>query len=89
VDADVSTQVSVGKKFYKGELSGIPLRIEVGERDVLKNQLVIANRVTKEKIQLPFDFSDGIVDEHTNMEQLVDNLEDILKATQRFMVRNY
>ncbi len=40
---------SPGWKFNEWELKGIPIRIEIGPRDILKNQVVLARRDTNEK----------------------------------------
>lgn len=34
-----------GAKFYKWELKGVPVRIEIGPRDLEQNQVVIADRI--------------------------------------------
>lgn len=41
---------SVGWKFSEYEMKGIPLRIEVGPRDLLENKVTFAKRNTEEKI---------------------------------------
>lgn len=47
VDADeVETP---GAKFYKWELKGVPLRIEVGPRDIAAHQVVMTDRLTGAK----------------------------------------
>lgn len=38
-----------GSKFYDWELKGVPLRLEVGPRDMEKEQVVLVRRDTKEK----------------------------------------
>lgn len=45
-------QDSVGSKFYDSELKGIPLRIEIGEREVDNKELTVFFRNTKKKIQV-------------------------------------
>ncbi len=42
-------------KFNEWELQGIPLRIEVGPKDVEKKQAVLVRRDTGEKISVPFN----------------------------------
>lgn len=49
VKLDDDTSQSPGKKFYEWELKGVPLRIEMGPRDVDSNSVMIANRLTGEK----------------------------------------
>jgi len=46
---DDDKDYSPGFKFNKYELEGIPLRIEIGPRDLEKNQIVLARRDTSEK----------------------------------------
>ncbi len=47
--------VSAGWKFNEWELKGVPLRIEVGPRDLAAGQVAIARRDTFEKTMLPMD----------------------------------
>lgn len=51
VKVDNSEQ-SAGFKFAKHEMEGIPLRIEVGPRDLENNQITLARRDNFEKIQV-------------------------------------
>ncbi|MDP9223614.1 MAG: proline--tRNA ligase, partial [Actinomycetota bacterium] len=41
-----------GFKFADWELKGVPLRVEIGPKDVATDQVVIANRVTAEKTSM-------------------------------------
>ncbi len=41
-----------GRKYYDWELKGVPLRVEVGPRDVEKETAVLARRDTLEKIEV-------------------------------------
>jgi len=50
---DDREQYKPGYKFSEWELQGIPLRIEIGPRDVENNQVVVVRRDTKEKIFVP------------------------------------
>lgn len=38
-----------GAKFYHWELKGVPIRIEIGPKDLQKNQLVLVNRAKEDK----------------------------------------
>ena len=42
---------SPGFKFAEAEVNGIPLRIEIGERDLAQNKITFARRDTREKIE--------------------------------------
>ena len=44
-----------GWKFAEWELRGVPLRLEIGPRDIEKAQVLIARRDTREKIGVPMD----------------------------------
>jgi prolyl-tRNA synthetase len=44
-----------GGKFYEWERKGVPLRLEVGPRDVDAGQFVLASRIGSEKTTMPFD----------------------------------
>ncbi|MDD4077946.1 MAG: His/Gly/Thr/Pro-type tRNA ligase C-terminal domain-containing protein, partial [Bacilli bacterium] len=46
---------SAGYKFAQSEVNGIPLRIEIGLRDLKKNKITISRRDTREKIQVDKD----------------------------------
>jgi prolyl-tRNA synthetase len=58
---DDEEHLSPGAKFHKWELKGVPLRIEIGPRDVEKNQVVIVDRLlgTKDVVDL-FDIKTKI-----------------------------
>jgi prolyl-tRNA synthetase len=47
IDADEHT--TPGAKFYKWELKGVPLRLEIGHRDVDNQQAVLFNRLDRTK----------------------------------------
>ncbi len=56
--------VTPGEKFNEWEMRGVPVRIEIGPKDVEKNQVVIVTRTPKEKLFVP-------------MEQLVEKVNGI------------
>ncbi|MGI8407504.1 MAG: proline--tRNA ligase [Actinomycetota bacterium] len=58
VKVDDRDHVRPGFKFSEWELKGVPLRIEVGPRDVAADQLTIADRVSGEKT--PRSTSDAV-----------------------------
>ncbi len=49
IDADLATKP--GAKFYESELQGIPLRIEIGERDIAQGSCILVDRLTGIKQQ--------------------------------------
>ncbi len=50
-----NTDKSAGFKFAEAEVNGIPVRIEVGPRDLENGQITVARRDTKEKFQVSVD----------------------------------
>ncbi|MBM3162635.1 MAG: proline--tRNA ligase [Chlorobi bacterium] len=52
---DSSEQNSPGWKFAEYELQGIPLRIELGPRDIAEKKCIVARRDTLEKTELALD----------------------------------
>jgi prolyl-tRNA synthetase len=58
IESDLATLIDerearLGEKIKDWELSGYPIRIEYGERDVAGNTVVIASRITSEKLTVP------------------------------------
>ena len=53
VRVDDRDNVSPGWKFNEWELKGVPLRIEIGPKDLEKGQVVLVRRDTGEKVFLP------------------------------------
>lgn len=49
------SEKSPGFKFAEAEVNGIPVRIEVGERDLNTNKIVLARRDTREKVTCEAD----------------------------------
>ena len=50
-----ATEKSPGWKFSEQEIRGIPLRVEIGPKDIEKNQAVIVRRDTREKYFVSLD----------------------------------
>ncbi|MEG1495311.1 MAG: proline--tRNA ligase [Bacilli bacterium] len=76
--ANISVRVdksdkSAGFKFAEAEVSGIPVRIEVGERDLLNNQVTLTRRDTKEHL---------LVDKNIDM---VTYIKDLMETIQTDM----
>jgi len=55
VELDDREQYKPGWKFNEWELKGVPLRIEIGPRDLAQRQVVLARRDTGEKSFVPVD----------------------------------
>jgi prolyl-tRNA synthetase len=48
-----SREITPGNKYYDWELKGVPLRVEIGPRDIEKNEIVLVRRNTSEKRTIP------------------------------------
>ncbi|NLX86215.1 MAG: proline--tRNA ligase [Clostridiales bacterium] len=68
VKLDDRDTYSVGWKFNEWELKGVPVRLEIGPRDISSGQVVAVRRDTGEKISIAFEELEG---------RLSDLLEDI------------
>ena len=78
VKADTSDN-SAGWKFSEYEMKGVPLRLEIGPKDIEKNQCVIVRRDNREKIFVSLD------ELETKIPELLDAVRDGLyqKAVER------
>ena len=68
-----NTEKSPGFKFAEAEVNGIPVRIEIGKRDLENNQVTIARRDTREKITIKKE------------ELTVDYIKNLLETIQKDM----
>ena len=64
VKVDASEENSPGWKFAEWELRGVPVRLELGPKDLEKSQVFSARRDTREKAAIPFD---GLADRITTL----------------------
>jgi len=55
VKLDDRDEYTPGWKFAEWELRGVPLRLEIGPKDLEKSQVMAARRDTREKGAIPFD----------------------------------
>ncbi len=62
VHIDDRDQLTPGYKFHDWELKGIPLRIEIGPKDIEKNKVILVKRYNKEKTDMSFDDVAGKLD---------------------------
>ncbi len=62
VHVDKRSELTPGFKFHDWELRGIPLRIEIGPKDLEKQKIVIVTRHNREKTDLAIDkINDNII----------------------------
>ena len=72
VELDQREQYSPGYKFNDWEMRGVPIRIEIGPRDIENNKCVLVRRDTGEKIDI-------------DLNEIVTRLDNILKDIQNSM----
>nr|KAJ0184721.1 hypothetical protein LSAT_V11C900493460 [Lactuca sativa] len=71
-EADLRENYKPGWKYAHWEMKGVPLRIEIGPRDIAKNQVCVARRDNGKKIDIPMD-------------DLVDKVKGLLDDVQQNM----
>ena len=76
VDSDVSDN-SPGWKFNEWEMKGVPLRIELGPRDIEAGKMVLVRRDTHEKIEADLNNAETVVKEL--LAKIQKNLYEIAK----------
>ncbi len=81
VKVDWRREHRVGWKFNEWELRGVPLRIEIGPKDIQKNQVVLVRRDTHEKEFIPINKLKSIItktltDIQTNLLERAVNFRD-------------
>ena len=74
-----TTDNSTGWKFNEWEMKGVPVRLEVGPRDIENNQVVLARRDTNEKITVSMD----------NLEQELQKLLDEIHEAMYQKAKDY
>jgi prolyl-tRNA synthetase len=70
VQIDEDDQNSPGWKFAEAELQGIPIRIEVGPKDMEKNQVVLVRRDSYQKIPV------AVNEAETRVKQLLEEIQN-------------
>jgi prolyl-tRNA synthetase len=77
VHIDSRTGIRVGEKYFQWELQGVPVRLELGPRDLAANKCVAARRDTREKT--PFSL-DGLP---SSLAALLAQMQDYMFAAAR------
>eukprot|EP01135_Chromosphaera_perkinsii_P008451 Nk52_evm19s1360 gene=Nk52_evmTU19s1360 len=80
-DVDLRTNYSPGWKFNHWELKGVPIRIELGPRDLAKNQAVAVRRDTMAKVEVTLDGFEANIQKlldtiHTEMFKRAKSIQD-------------
>lgn len=73
-----ATDKSPGWKFSEQEMRGIPLRVEIGPKDIEQNQCVIVRRDTREKVIVSLDELENKIGEM--LEQMQKDMFERAKA---------
>jgi len=71
-EIDTRDQYSPGYKFNYWEMKGVPIRLEIGPRDIENNQCVLVRRDTFEKISVSLDELD------TKVGELLDDIHNTM-----------
>jgi prolyl-tRNA synthetase len=83
VHLDDRDQHQPGFKYADWEMRGVPLRLEIGPKDIEKGQAVLVRRDTREKAFVPLEGLAAAVGER------LDSLQaDLLARARRFMAEN-
>ncbi|MBI1662649.1 MAG: proline--tRNA ligase [Nitrosopumilus sp.] len=71
VQVDDREGLSPGYKFNDWEMKGVPIRIEIGPKDIEKQSIVVAKRYNREKVDLGLDEVEGI---HPILDEIQKNM---------------
>ncbi|AXV38997.1 proline--tRNA ligase [Methanobacterium sp. BAmetb5] len=63
-----------GKKYYEWEMRGVPIRLEIGPRDIANKKMVIVRRDTMEKEIVDYNEETLITDLNTVLDDIKENL---------------
>jgi len=72
VQLDDSDAYTPGWKFSEWEMRGVPVRIEIGPKDIEKNQVVLVNRINREKSFVSID------ELNEKFTELLNNIQNML-----------
>jgi prolyl-tRNA synthetase len=79
---DDRTEVSAGWKFSEHELKGVPIRIEIGPRDIEKKVVIVKTRIGKEKLTIK------IKDLKKEIPKLLDEMQKTLYNNAKKLLKN-
>lgn len=80
VHVDKRDQLTPGFKYNEWELRGVPLRMEIGPKDLDKQKVTIAKRHTRQKADLPLDKIDS------EIEGILQQIQDEMFAAAKKML---
>ena len=82
VFVDTRDELTPGYKFHDWELKGIPIRIEIGPKDLEKQKIVMATRYNKEKSDISFS------DIEKSIETMMDEIQQNMLITAQKILEN-
>ncbi|NLJ60482.1 MAG: proline--tRNA ligase [Firmicutes bacterium] len=83
VELDSRDEYSPGWKFNEWELKGVPIRLEIGPRDIKAGKVVLVRRDTGEKTDVPMEnLEDAVIDMLNSVQ------EGLYARAKRFMDEN-
>ena len=82
VHMDERDEVTPGYKFHDWEMKGVPLRVEIGPKDIAKGKIVLVQRDNLKKMDLGFEnIEEGILNILDEIQQrLFENAKNLLKV---------
>ena len=83
IKIDRRDELTPGYKFHDWELKGIPLRIEIGPKDLKENKAVIAKRNSGEKLPTPLEELEKTVENN-----LAEIQKELFDAANEFLNQN-
>jgi prolyl-tRNA synthetase len=87
VELDDRVDVSLGRRIIDHELRGVPVRVELGPRDVAADQAVVARRARPEKETVPLralaELPRMLVDDQTELLAQATSLKDVRTRSAR------
>jgi len=85
IHMDVRDEVTPGYKFHDWEMKGVPLRVEIGPKDIAKGKMVLVRRDNLKKSDLAFENTEsGILAMLDEIQQnLFENAKSLLKEKTR------
>ncbi len=74
VHLDMEEKMQPGEKFYRWEMYGVPVRVEVGPKDYRENYVTLSRRDTLERVRVPF--GEVISEIEELFEKIMDNIRE-------------
>lgn len=84
VEIDARDNETPGAKFYTWELKGVPVRIEIGPRDIEQGTVVVADRIGLAREVVPMNAITSIVEKRLDMVQ-----QELFKRAQERMKQQW